>query len=83
MSARASIVAVAVPYESAADASGRRVARSRSTGVSTDGRMWMCDGDMLAAITRWFKVTLYTLPSGGGFADVTPARTEISGRPTS
>jgi virginiamycin B lyase len=39
--------------------------------LGPDGRMWSCDGDMLAAIDRSFKVTLYSLPSGGGFADVT------------
>ncbi len=39
--------------------------------LGPDRRMWICDGDMLAAVDRNFKVTLYTLPSGGGFADVT------------
>ncbi|MBV8196917.1 MAG: hypothetical protein JO263_02170 [Candidatus Eremiobacteraeota bacterium] len=39
--------------------------------LGPDGRMWICDGDMLAAVDRNFRVTLYTLPSGGGFADVT------------
>jgi virginiamycin B lyase len=38
--------------------------------LGPDGRMWMCDGDMLAAITRSFNVTLYTDPSGGSLDDV-------------
>lgn len=39
--------------------------------LGPDGRMWICDGDMLAAVDRSFKVTLYTLQSGGNFAGVT------------
>lgn len=39
--------------------------------LGPDGRMWICDGDMLAAVDRSFKVTLYSLPSFGGFAGVT------------
>jgi virginiamycin B lyase len=39
--------------------------------LGPDRRMWICDGDMLAAVDRTFKVTLCTLPSFGGFAGVT------------
>jgi streptogramin lyase len=39
--------------------------------LGPDGRMWICDGDALAAVDRSFKVTLYTLPHGGGFDGVT------------
>lgn len=39
--------------------------------LGPDGRMWICDGDALAAVDRHFKVTLYTLPAGGTFSGVT------------
>ncbi|HYL28208.1 MAG TPA: hypothetical protein VEW74_10280 [Candidatus Nitrosotalea sp.] len=39
--------------------------------LGPDHRMWICDGDALAAVDRKFKVTLYTLPSGGAFSGVT------------
>lgn len=39
--------------------------------LGPDGRMWICDGDALAAVDRHFKVTLYTLHGGGIFAGVT------------
>jgi streptogramin lyase len=39
--------------------------------LGPDGRMWMCDGDALAAVDRRFNVTLYTLASSGTFAGVT------------
>ncbi|MBV9699475.1 MAG: hypothetical protein JO078_05050 [Candidatus Eremiobacteraeota bacterium] len=39
--------------------------------LGPDGRMWICDGDMLAAVDSALGVTLYTNPAGGGFADVT------------
>ena len=38
--------------------------------LGPDGRMWICDGDALAAVDRKFNVTLYTLSSGGTFSDV-------------
>lgn len=39
--------------------------------LGPDGRMWICDGDALAAADRQFNVTLYALPSGGTFSGVT------------
>ncbi len=39
--------------------------------LGPDGRMWICDGNALAAVDRRFNVTLYTLSSGGTFAGVT------------
>jgi len=37
-----------------------------------DGRLWMCDGGYIAAITSDFRVTLYKMPgSNGGSADIT------------
>jgi virginiamycin B lyase len=39
--------------------------------LGSDGRSWICDGDMLAAVDSSLKVRLYTLPSGGNFAGVT------------
>ncbi|MBV9027611.1 MAG: hypothetical protein JO311_03270, partial [Candidatus Eremiobacteraeota bacterium] len=39
--------------------------------LGPDGRMWICDGDMLAAVDSKLRVTLYANPAGGGFADVT------------
>jgi len=39
--------------------------------LGPDGRMWICDGDALAAVDRKLNVTLYTLPSGGAFSGVT------------
>lgn len=39
--------------------------------LGPDGRMWICDGDALAAVDRRFNVTLYALTSGGSFAGVT------------
>lgn len=39
--------------------------------LGPDGRMWICDGDALAAADRHFNVTLYALPSGGTFSGVT------------
>lgn len=39
--------------------------------LGPDGRMWICDGDALAAVDRRFNVTLYALPSGGTFSGVT------------
>lgn len=39
--------------------------------LGPDGRMWICDGDALAAVDRRFNVTLYTLTAGGTFAGVT------------
>ena len=39
--------------------------------LGPDGRMWICDGDALAAVDRKFHVTLYALSAGGSFAGVT------------
>lgn len=39
--------------------------------LGPDGRMWICDGDALAAVDRKFHVTLYALTAGGTFAGVT------------
>lgn len=39
--------------------------------LGPDGRMWICDGDALAAVDRRFNVTLYALSAGGTFSGVT------------
>ena len=37
-----------------------------------DGRLWMCDGNFIAAITADFRITFYQMPgSNGGSADIT------------
>jgi virginiamycin B lyase len=38
--------------------------------LGPDGRMWICDGNMLAAVDGSLTVSRYALPSGGNFADV-------------
>jgi virginiamycin B lyase len=39
--------------------------------LGPDDRMWICEGDALAAVDRQFKVTEYALPSSGTFSGVT------------
>lgn len=39
--------------------------------LGPDGRMWICDGSMLAAVTHLLVVTRYPLPSKGNCAGVT------------
>jgi streptogramin lyase len=39
--------------------------------LGPDGRMWLCLGTDIAAVTRSLKVSLYSLPSNGNAADVT------------